>query len=77
MNYFNKKESDDDFEIIESLDSNDINNKDLSSKFLNFITLIFQIIFDSRIVSSQFFLSTKNKKKMKKKAILFKLVSKN
>ena len=77
MNYFNKKENDDDFEIIESLDSNDINNKDLSSKFLNFITLIFQIIFDSRIVSSQFFLSTKNKKKMKKKAILFKLVSKN
>ena len=77
MNYFNKKESDDDFEIIESLDSNDINNKDLSSKFLNFITLIFQIIFDSRIVSSQFFLSTKNKKKMKKKAILFKLVLKN
>ena len=77
MNYFNKKKNDDDFEIIESLDSNDINNKDLSSKFLNFITLIFQIIFDSRIVSSQFFLSTKNKKKMKKKAILFKLVLKN
>lgn len=55
MNYFNKKESDDDFEIIESLDSNDINNKDLSSKFHKFITLIFQIIFDSRNVSSQFF----------------------
>ena len=66
MNYYNKKESDNDFEIIESLDSNDINNKDLSSKFHDFITLIFQIIFDSRNVSSQFFLSTKNKKNEKK-----------
>ena len=66
MNYYNKKESDNDFEIIESPDSNDINNKDLSKKFHDFITLIFKIIFDARNQSSQFFSNAKNKKNEKK-----------
>ena len=67
MNYYNKKESDDDFEIIEIPNSiNDINIKDLNDKFHKFITLIFQIIFDSRNQSSQFFSNTKNKNNDKK-----------
>ena len=62
MNYYKKKESDDDFEIIESPNSiNDINNKDLNNKFHKFITLIFKIIFDSRNQGSQFSSNTKNK----------------
>ena len=66
MNNYNKKESDNDFEIIESPDSNDINNIDLNNKFHDFITLIFQIIFNSRNQSSQFFSNTKNKNNEKK-----------
>ena len=65
MNYYNKKESDNDFEIIESPDLNDINNKDLNNKFHDFITLIFKIIFNSRNQSSQFFSKSKSKKNVK------------
>ena len=65
MNY-NKGESNDDFEIIESPDcANDINNnKESYNKFHKFIGLIFKIIFDSRNQSSQF--KSKNKKNDKK-----------
>lgn len=67
MNY-NKGESNDDFEIIESPDcANDINNnKESYNKFHKFIVLIFKIIFDSRNQSSQF--KSKNKKNNKKES---------
>ena len=61
MNIYDDKNESDDFEIIESPNyENDI-NKDSYNKFHKFIVLIFQIIFDSRNQSSQFFSKSKNK----------------